>query len=84
MEIKIKIETNWAGDYRLEYDGKYITLFGRDKQYPYWFKPDQNAPDEYEKMVLIPVVQEIRNACPEITKVDEEYIYIETGAREKV
>lgn len=31
--IRIPIEPHFAGDYRLEYDGKYITLFGRDRNY---------------------------------------------------
>lgn len=78
MEIKIEIKPNYAGKYRLEYDGKYITLLGGDKNYV-GFKFDANAKDEYEEMVLIPIVQEVRKACPEITKIDKEFIYIETG-----
>ncbi len=74
--IKVKVEAHWAGKYRLEYDGKYITLLGRDKNYPHWFKANKTAPDEYEEMVLIAVVKEIRDASPEIVKIDSEYIYI--------
>lgn len=31
--IHVPIESYYAGNYRLEYDGKYITLLGRDKNY---------------------------------------------------
>ena len=77
MELTIKIKPNWAGGYRLEYDGKYITLFGKDRNFPYWFKPDPDAPDEYEEMVLVPLVCEVRNVSPFIKKTDKKYIYID-------
>lgn len=78
--IKVRKQDNWAGSYRLEYDGKYITLFGRDKEYPVFniMGGGEQCPDEYEEMVLLPVVEEIRNATPEIVAEDGKYIYIET------
>lgn len=70
---KIPILPNYGGGYRLEYDGKYITLYGKDKRYKCMFG------DDYEEMVLIPIVEEIRNAAPEITKINENYITIYLG-----
>lgn len=72
--IRIKKE-EWAGDYRLEYDGKYITLLGKDKRYKQ-FKFDQGEPDSYDEMVLLSVVKEVRNAKPSIVKQTEDNIYI--------
>lgn len=69
----IPILPNYCGGYRLEYDGKYITLYGKDKRYKSMFG------DGYEEMVLIPIVEEIRNAAPEITKITEKYITIYFG-----
>jgi hypothetical protein len=76
--IRIPIEPHFAGDYRLEYDGKYITLFGRDRNYV-GFKFNEDDEDWYEEMVLIPVVVERRNICPEIISVDEQWISVRMG-----
>lgn len=78
MEIKVKIESNWGGNYYAQYDGKYITLWGIDKNQPLNQPINPSAEDYYEPVVLIPVVLEIRNAVPEIIRTDEEYIYIDT------
>jgi hypothetical protein len=50
--IRIPILDFYAGGYRLEYDGKYITLFGRDKNYK-GFKFNDADEDWFEEMVLI-------------------------------
>jgi hypothetical protein len=78
MELKIKIESNWNGNYHLQYDGKYITLWGYDKNQPINQVINHGGEDEYEPVILVPVVLEIQNACPEIIKMDEGYIYIDT------
>lgn len=70
---KIPILPNYGEGYRLEYDGKYITLYGKDKRYKCTFG------DDYEEMVLIPIVEEIRNAAPEIIEINENYITIYLG-----
>lgn len=76
--IRIPILPHYAGDYRLEYDGKYITLFGKDKQYA-GMKLSEDWDDWYEEMVLIPVVVERRNICPEIISVDDKWISVGMG-----
>lgn len=78
MEIKIKIEPNWIGKYRLTYDGKYVELLGLDKSRPINQVINHSGKDEYAEEILIPVVCEIRNGNPVITNIDKEYIYIET------
>lgn len=71
--IRIPILSNYGGGYRLEYDGKYITLYGKDKYYKCMFG------DGYEEMVLIPVVEEIRNAEPEIIETTDTEIVVSLG-----
>ena len=74
-EIIINIEPHFAGDYRIEYDGKYITLLGKDNRYDMCGL--LGAPEvSYEEMVLVPVVKEIRNATPKIKKVTDTEIII--------
>ena len=75
--VTASIEPNFAGHYRLEYDGKYITLFGWDNSYPVYCYGSGKLTDEFEEMVLISCVEEVRNASPSIIKVDENYIYIQ-------
>lgn len=71
--IRIPILSNYAGGYRLEYDGRYITLYGKDKNYKCMFG------NHYEEMVLIPVVKEIRNAEPEIIETTDTEIVVSLG-----
>jgi len=71
--IRIPILSNYGGGYRLEYDSKYITLYGKDKNYKCMFG------DGYEEMVLIPVVVEIRNAEPEIIETTDTEIVVSLG-----
>ena len=75
--ISIPIKENWAGDYRLEYDGKYITLFGKDKNFP--IRDFYNTGEDlgYEEMVLLPIVVEVRKANPRIAYVSNSNITIE-------
>jgi hypothetical protein len=76
--IHIPIEPHFAGDYRLEYDSKYITLYGKDNRYESnsYCQPE---PPEYEKMVLISCVLEVRKATPTITEVTDKYITVDLG-----
>jgi len=76
--VRIPIEPNFVGGYRLEYDGKYITLHGKDSRYEVnaYFKPN---PPEYEEMVLVPVVLEVRNANPQIKEVTDNEIIVDLG-----
>lgn len=67
---------HYAGGYRVEYDGKYVSLFGGDKNYV-GFKFNQEDDDWYEEMVLIPVVIERRNIIPEIVSVKDNYITVQ-------
>jgi hypothetical protein len=71
--IRIPILPNYSGGYRLEYDNKYITLYGKDKNYKCMFG------DDYEEMVLIPIVIEIRNAEPEIIETTDMEIVVSLG-----
>jgi hypothetical protein len=77
MIINVEIEPNWNGHYRLTYDGKYISLYGQDREYK-GFKFDESDPDWYEEMVLVPVVAEVRHANPKIVHIDRDFIQIET------
>lgn len=75
IERYISIEDHWEGGYRIGYDGKYITLFGKDSNYPQ-FNFEQGT-IMYEEMVLIPVVVEIRNAKNISVKEKDEIVVIE-------
>lgn len=76
--ILIPIQSHFAGDYRIEYDGKYITLFGKDNRYD--MEGLFGAPKgTYEEMVLIPVVVEIRNSNPRIVSYTDMEISIDLG-----
>ena len=76
--IRIPIEPHFAGDYRLEYDSKYITLFGKDRNYK-GFRFSDDEPIWYEEMVLISCVLEVRNANPTIKKVTDTQIDVDLG-----
>jgi hypothetical protein len=76
--IRIPIEPHFAGDYRIEYDGKYITLYGLDNRYD-MEGVFGSSKETYDEHVLIPVVEEIRNAKPEIIEVTETEIIISLG-----
>ena len=72
--VKIQILPNYNGNYRLEYDGKYITLFGEDKNYKGFVYGE--GKEWFEEMVLVPVVAECRNATPEIKEVTDKHIIV--------
>ena len=76
--IRIPIEEHFAGDYRLEYDSKYITLFGKDRNYE-GFRFSNDQPIWYEEMVLISCVLEVRNATPTIKEVTDTEIIVDLG-----
>lgn len=79
---KVPIEPHFGGEYRLEYDGKYISLFGLDTRYE-GFRFSNDQPICYEEMLLIPIVEEVRNATPKITEVTEMYILITFNTKER-
>ena len=77
----VQIEPHFAGRYRIEYDGKYVTLFGRNNKYPVMMYggSEQEAAKrdiEFEEMVLIPIVVEVRRSSPKIIKVTKDKIFI--------
>ena len=76
--IRIPIKPHFAGDYRLEYDGKYITLLGKDNRYEGFIFLD-NQPIWYEEMVLIGCVLEVRKATPTIKEVTDTEIVVDLG-----
>lgn len=73
--ITIVIKEHWAGNYRIEYDGKYITLYGKDKNYKV-FNFNENDKEDYEEMILVPIVEEVRNVEPKIVRVTDKEIII--------
>jgi hypothetical protein len=75
--IQVKVEPHFAGHYRIEYDGKYVTLFGWDKTYPVPNFYGGGNTNEYEEMVLISCVAEVRKATPCILNVNDEVITID-------
>ena len=80
--IKVSIKPHFGGEYRLEYDGKYISLFGLDTRYE-GFRFSDDQPIWYEERLLMPIVEEVRNARPKITEVTESYILITFNTKEK-
>ena len=76
--IRIPIEPHFAGDYRLEYDSKYIILFGKDNRYE-GFRFSDDQPIWYEEMVLISCVLEVRKATPTIKEVTDTEIVVDLG-----
>ena len=77
MIISHRKGLNYNGGYSIEYDGKYIHLYGNESE-PYWFKFRPDDPDEFDRTFLC-IVTEIRNANPDIIGEDDEFIYIETN-----
>lgn len=77
LVILVPVQKGWIGAYRLDYDSKYITLRGKTKDWPL-NNPFQKKgePDTYEEMILIPLVAEVRNVAPQITKVTDRFIEI--------
>ena len=78
IRIHIPIEQHFAGDYKLEYDGKYVSLIGKDKNYEINAYHTPSAP-EHEEMVLIGCIIEIKNADPRITYITNEEIVVDLG-----
>jgi len=76
--MRIPIEDHWRGGYRIEYDGKYVTLYGGDANYK-----GQNygttTEDWYEEMVLVPIVIEGRGLTPTIKEVTKDEILLYLG-----
>lgn len=77
--IHIPIEPHFAGDYRLEYDSKYVVLFGKDKRYKAYAFGKLEGDFNYEEMILDSLVAEVRNANPKIKKVTDKHIEIDLG-----
>jgi len=76
--IRIPIKPHFAGDYRLEYDGKYIALYGKDNRYE-GFRFSDEQPIWYDEMVLIGCVLEVRKATPTIKEVTDTEIVVDLG-----
>lgn len=76
--VKIKREDNWVGVFRIEYDSKYVTLYGRNANYPI-SDFQGNETGQFEETVLIyePELIEVRNANPEIIEVNDKEIVID-------
>lgn len=82
--VRIPIEPHFAGDYQLEYDGKYITLHGRDNRYTeFQYTTEPCISPTFEKMVLIPIVEEARRIECVIEKVTESEIVISITPQER-
>ena len=77
--IKIPIESHFAGDYRLEYDSKYISLIGGNKRLECFGFSD--SVKSYEEDILISCVVEARNANPRIKEVTESCIVVELNIK---
>ena len=77
--LRIRREPNWLGKFRIEYDGKYITLFGEDLNYPGWCYGIEETTPWYEEMILHPVACEGRNLSPKIIEETTDYLYIDIG-----
>jgi len=75
-EVLVPIKPYFKGGYRLEYDGKYITLFGKDGRHE-GFRYSEEEPVWYEEMVLVALVCEVRMATPAIKEVTESGIIID-------
>lgn len=75
-KLRVKIKPNWLPPFRIEYDGKYVTLFGRDKNFPETMFHNPGDPIEYHTMVLVPVLIEIRNVNPKIIGETKEELLI--------
>ena len=82
-KVKCPILNNYVGNYRLEYDGKYVTLFGGDLNYK-GFKFNNDSEDWFEEMVLVPIIVEVRNANPYITDITDTYIEITINEVQKM
>lgn len=78
MIVKVPIESHFAPPYRIEYDGKYICLFGGDQRYQVTNFYGATEPKEpvYEEMVLNALVAEVRRANPYIQRVTDKAIVI--------
>ena len=74
--IKIPIQPHFGGNYRLEYNGRHIVLWGSDRSHP-GIKWHDSDPDWYEEVALVPSVFEIENASPWICKITDAEIWID-------
>ena len=80
--VNVFIKPHFGGEYRLEYDGKYVSLFGLDTRYD-GFRFSDEQPVWYEERLLVPIVAEVRNAKPSIKEVTEKYILVDLNTKEK-
>lgn len=81
--IEVDVEPNWLPPYRLEYDGKYVTLFGGDTSYgPMLVYGGADGEEFYDEMVLVGCVLERRRIWPTIERYDDKKIYIKLSKNE--
>lgn len=76
--LKIKKQPNWAGSYRIDYDGKHGSLIGKDSRFEvngYGFSQESGGV-EYEDMVLA-FLFEARNADARIVAETNDFLYID-------
>jgi hypothetical protein len=76
--MRIPIEDHWRGGYRIEYDGKYVALYGGDANYK-GMNYGTTTEDWYEEMVLVPIVIEERGLAPTIKDVTKDEILLDLG-----
>lgn len=78
--LRIARKPNWLGKFRTEYDGKYIALFGEDKNYQGWgYGTTEDSEPWYEEMCFGGSFAEGRNLTPLIVEVDDTHIYVDLG-----
>jgi len=75
--IKVEIKPNFAGGYRAESDGKYISLYGKSLDFISFDMGGEDGDIKYEEVLLIPVVAERRSVHPEVIAVKDGFIHIE-------
>lgn len=82
--LRVPRESHWLGQFRIEYDGKYISIYGEDSNYPgYGYGTTETEPSWFEEMCLAGSIAEGGNLNPEITDVTDKYIYINIGDERK-
>ena len=75
--IRLKRKPNWVGNFRIEYDSKYITLFGEIRDYPIKSFSGEFT-GYYDETVLVydEELIDVRDASPEIIEITDKEIVI--------
>lgn len=72
--IKHEIKSHYKGSYRIEYDGKYVELYGLNSNHELMCYG--SLEDTYYDETRLAFITECRRCNPEIIKIDSNYIYI--------